>query len=228
VAARDNSMRELRAELNVHKQRLDEQKALQKRDSVGHGVREDQLQTQLKAKEQAHRDEVRKLRDRIEQLGGTNVSLLEANLKASDKRNKALVLQVEQLTRGKSGPTHYDELFEMARCMSLLGADTQAEEVVLWLCVIVVRFLMMSRDALQIPDGFPRPTFQEHVRRLVDKCLEGSGLDRQTMSERQEAVFRLLNPVYISAIRRGEEVDIADRTMRVGMVKLGRQKRPAN
>jgi hypothetical protein len=94
-------------------------------------------------------------------------------------------------------------------------------------CVIIVRFLMMRRGALQIPDGSPRPTFQDHVRRLVDKCLEGSGLDRQTVSERQEAVFRLLNPVYIAAMRRGEEIDIAERTVRVGLVKLGRQKRSA-
>lgn len=87
---------------------------------------------------------------------------------------------------------------------------------------------MIITSTVQIPDDSPRPTFQDHVRRLVDKCLEGSGLDRRTMCERQEAVFRLLNPVYISAMRRGEEIDIADRTMRVGMVKLGRQKRPAN
>ena len=139
VAARDNSMRELRAELNVHKQRLDEQKTLQKRDSVGHGVREEQLQTQLKAKEQEHRDEVRKLRDRIEQLGGADMRLLESNLKETERRNKALVLQVEQLTGGRRGSTHYEELFATARCMSLLGADTQAEEVVLWLMPLFFR-----------------------------------------------------------------------------------------
>ena len=137
VAARDSSMHELRAELNAYKQRLNEQKALQKQDSVGHSVREDQLQTQLRAKEQEHRDEVRKLRERIAHLGGADVRLLETNLKSAEKRNKALVLQVEQLLGTKQGPTHYEELFATARCMNLVGADTQAEEVVLWLmCVL--------------------------------------------------------------------------------------------
>ena len=63
------------------------------------------------------------------------------------------------------------------------------------------------------------------MKTLVQKCLVGSGVGQQDMANRQHEVFVLLNVVCCAAMQRGEEETIADRTVRIGMVKVQR-KRP--
>ena len=175
---------------------------------------------------QKYEERCRLLSARISDLEGGKLGVVETEARQLRDRNRALAQQVEHLMGPATpGPTHFDVLYDMAKCMNRMGK----EEETVWrmrfvvcyvLCSLV--FFLQNSDDLSAP---PRITFQDHVKTLVKKCLEGSGVGQQGAASRQHEVFALLNAVYCAAIQRGEEVGIAERALRVGMVKIQR-KRP--
>jgi hypothetical protein len=153
-----------------------------------------------------HADTVRQLEQRVLQLQNADVTQLTQRLKTMTDQRNVLQRQMEALQGPlPAGPCLYELLLSMATCMNRMGKEEEDTGSV---------FLPFE----------PRPTFQDHVHRLVKKCLEGDGLGVRELGERQTRVFGLLNPVYAAAAQRGEHVEFVTRVS-AGMVKTGGGKR---
>ena len=85
--------------------------------------------------------------------------------------------------------------------------------------------LLVDMAAFMSDFDNPRAEFKEHVHRLVQKCLEGTGTF--DAGEKQMHVFGLLNRVYTTAAAWREQDRMVTLTTRLtnGMVKESETKR---
>jgi hypothetical protein len=140
-----------------------------------------------------HAETARKLEQRILQLQTADVKELTQRLKTTTADKNALQLRINDQLDASPESTRYETLLAMAMCMNKMGKE--------------------EKDTGSLLRQFePKPSFQDHVNKVVKRCLEGSGLNVREVGERQTEVFRLLNTVYVAGAQRGEHVDFVTTT----------------